>query len=254
MIASKNVLIRAGATAALATAFGIASTTSAAAASGPSSDGTMVTADGTGTASGLPDEMTFTLCADTHASTVSVALNANNSAISKVRTAMSKDGIADADVQTTTFSIGPDYNYGSPPTGQFSIAGYHVLHCMEFVLHDLSKDGKVLDDAVASGGNVIQISSVQFGLSDPASLEQRARDDAYNNADAKVMQDAQNAGMNFCNPDEVTDVGGSIAAPLGSGGEPPQSVPVSAGQTTVEVTVRVAERCFASQGLGDASH
>jgi uncharacterized protein YggE len=252
VIARKNVLVRVGATAALATVFGAASTASAAAAGGPSSDGTMVTADGTGSASGSPDEMTFDLCADTHASTVSAALNTNNAAMSKVRAAMSKDGIAAADMRTTTFSIGPDYNYGSPPSGQFSIAGYHVLHCMDFILRDLSKDGKVLDDAVASGGNAIQISSVQFGLSDPTALEQRARDDAYNDADAKVMQDAQNAGMNFCNPDEVTDIENSVAQPLGAVGGSPQSVPVSAGQATVQVTVRVAERCFASQGLGAA--
>ncbi len=245
MTVKRNALIRAGATAVLAAAFGTGSMTSAAAASGPGSPGTMIEVMGTGFASAAPNEMTFTACASTQASTVSAALEANNAVSSKVKATLSKSGIADADVQTSSFSIGPDYNYGAQQNSQPTIVGYRIQHCVVSTLRDLSKDAMVLDAVAAAGGNDIQISSVQFDVSDASQLEQQARDDAYNDAYAKVMQDSANAGLTTCIPDTVADnsVSSKIRPTLGSA-DALQSVPLSEGQITRQVTISLAERCY----------
>src|SRR5713226_4452902 len=76
-------------------------------------------------------------------------------------------GIADKDISTSGYFVGPNY---VPPSG--SIDGYRASEQLRLKWHDVDSVGKALDSLVQEGGGT-QI-SVAFTLADPKSAQAEA--------------------------------------------------------------------------------
>lgn len=220
---------------------------SAAAASGTQSPGALIQTNGTGTASGTPDTMSFTACVVKQDPTASAALAAANTGAAKLKTDLEAAGIADSDIKTTDFSTNPQYNYnnatpGTPP----QLVGYQVSNCVSVTVHDLTKAGSILDTATKDVAPQGSVSSVQFLISDDTPLTTAARTAAYNHALAAATQYAQLSGMSACYVDSVTEtsapsVSRVYALASGAGAA---NVPVSPGQVQGTVSLILALRCY----------
>ena len=71
------------------------------------------------------------------------------------------NNIADADIQTTQFSINPSYNYDSK-TMQNNISGYTVSNILNVTIRNLDAVGTVIDAVAAAGGDLTVINSISF--------------------------------------------------------------------------------------------
>src|SRR5690606_22425188 len=117
------------------------------------------------------------------------ALAANNADMAKLIDTLKAAGIKSEDIQTSGFSVNPNYVYSDardangyqlPP----KINGYTVTNGVTVHVRDLTILGSVLDQAVTVGAN--QISGITFAVEDPTELYNEARKAAFADARAKA--------------------------------------------------------------------
>ena len=125
-----------------------------------SSDGSgpvnQISVAGSGEAYGKPDVAYVDLGIDVTNAKVSLALNQANQVISKVQTEVKKAGVADEDIQTSTFSVYPE-DQTDPQTGQpTGDRVYHVQNILHITVRDVSKVGDVIDAGTGAGANTVQ--------------------------------------------------------------------------------------------------
>jgi uncharacterized protein YggE len=200
----------------------------------PSAD---VTVTGTGTAAGTPDELQVSLNVQTQASSVSAALNTANQDMTRVQDALTANGVARSDVQTTGLSVEASYNQ------QGAVTGYQVSESLTAVLHNLSRAGQTITAAVAAGGNAARIDGVSLDIRDKSALLARARADAMADAKHRASQYAAGAGRRLGPVISISEVGGNLPIVLPGGAfgaaNARSAVPVAAGTQKVTVTVTV---------------
>src|SRR5690606_8917457 len=106
----------------------------------------------------------------THGATAKEALDLNNADMAKLLETLKAAGIESADIQTTGFSVNPNYvdsdgrdanGYQLPP----KIQRYTVSNGVTVQVRDLGILGAVLDQAVTVGAN--QINGITFAVEDP---------------------------------------------------------------------------------------
>ena len=206
---------------------------SAAAGSAPS-----ITVTGSGAASGTPDELQLSLDISATASSVSAALDAANRAAAKVRDSLVKNGVAADDLQTSGLNVQPQYNQKD------AISGYTADESLTAELHGLAKAGQVISDAVAAGGNAVQVDNMQLDLADQSGkLLARARAQAIEDAQQRADEYAKAAGCTLGPVQSITENDATVPVrPLlsvGSALAAEPAVPISAGtqQVTASVTV-----------------
>lgn len=145
-----------------------------------------VTIDGTGEVRAAPDMAIITSGVTTHGTTAREALDANTAAMTELVATLKESGIEARDIQTSGFSVNPDYAYSDerdengytrPP----KINGYQVMNTVTVSVRDLENLGAILDKAVTVGANTIN--GVSFSVADPSDLLNDARRAAF--ADAR---------------------------------------------------------------------
>ncbi len=156
-----------------------------------------VAVEGTAMVIGSPDILRTTLAVTKRAPDVSAAMNGANKLISKVRAALKKDGVAEADIQTRDFSVDKSYSKKSP--------GYIASQSLAITVRDLGKAGKIIADAAAAGGNATRIYGVSYDLEDRSDLVKQARDLAFSDAKAKANRYAKLAGRSLGEVRTVTE-------------------------------------------------
>ena len=109
-----------------------------------------LTMTGTGKATAVPDQLSFSLRVTLTRDDLDTALDDANQTMSTVLAALKKQGVEAADVQTTGLSMNAVYDYHSysPPT----LRGYHVGQRATVVIDDLADGGTAVSAAVAAGG------------------------------------------------------------------------------------------------------
>lgn len=90
-------------------------------------------------------------------------------------------GIDDKDIQTSQYSINPQYDYTN---GTTKLKGYQISQNVSLKLRDLSKIGDVLTRVGQLGGN--QVNGPTFTIDDPTALNQEARLKALEDARKKA--------------------------------------------------------------------
>ena len=120
-----------------------------------------------------PDTAYVTSGVTSQGTTAKEALDANTTDMSALIDVLKQAGIAEADIQTSGFSVNPNYIYSDqrdqngyqlPP----KIAGYTVTNSVTVHVRDLTILGTMLDKEVSVGANTIN--GINFAVEDPSAL------------------------------------------------------------------------------------
>jgi uncharacterized protein YggE len=205
-----------------------------------------ISVTGEGVAKKAPDMAIITLTVLREGETARAALDANNSAMGSILSAMEADGIAERDLQTSGYSIQP--RYSTPAENEKEqkapeIVGYEVSNTLSVRVHDLSKVGDILDQAVSLGVN--QGGNIYFTNEDPDQAMTEARKAAMADAIAKAKALTEAAGVGLGPIKEITEqsqpprpipmMRASVAKEYAAA----DSVPIATGENEFHVMVNV---------------
>jgi len=144
-------------------------------------------------------------------------------------------GIADKDIKTSGYSIGPVYSPGAQ-----TVTGYRASEQLQLKWGNVDTVGKTLDGLVQDGG-ATQV-GVSFGLADPKAAQAEARALAIADARARAKAMAGAAGVTLGPLIRVSDVTSSgYPSPMyGIRAADSASSQLPVGELNVTVTVEVA--------------
>jgi uncharacterized protein len=183
-----------------------------------------------------PDMASIHLGVTSEAKTAAEALSANSARMSQMMAALRAAGIPAKDIQTSGLNLNAQYVYvqNEPPRPN----GYQASEQVTVLVHDLPRLGAAVDATVRAGAN--QVNGIGFGLADPTSAENAAREQAVRALQVKADLYARAAGYRVSRLVSLSEGGGTDV------GRPPvpmmaaarmQSVPVAPGELTVRVEV-----------------
>ena len=152
-----------------------------------------ITMTGTGEATGVPDQLAFTLSISRKADDVATAMDQAGSTLKRALDALAKQGVPRKDTRSTGLSIEPEYDY--PSHGAPVLTGYRVRESVSVLVRDLRSAGRAIAAAVRAGGNATRISGIGLRIGDKDALLADARDAAVKAATAKAQQYADATGQ-----------------------------------------------------------
>jgi len=196
---------------------------------------------GEGEVRAAPDQSSLSAGVTTGAATAAQALAANSRAMNAVFATLKRLGIPDKDIQTSNFSLSPQYQACKPGmTCPQRIVGYQVSNNVNVTVEELDKTGPVLDALVSSGSN--QIGGIYFSIHDTKSLLRVAREAAVKDAIDHAQTYSKAAGVTL----------GPILSIQEGGSEPPRPMyramavmanaappPVAGGELSVSANVTI---------------
>jgi uncharacterized protein YggE len=160
-----------------------------------------------------PDFATVTLGVTSTDKEAGKAMAANAKTTNALIAALKGEGLAAADIQTSSLSIAPNFvNRANGSSGPPAIDGYTVGNMVTVTVRDLSRLGALLDKAVASGAN--SINGVAFGEDNVSVLLDRARPLAFTDARRKAAIYAAAAGSKIGRLMELSEQVGGSPMPL----------------------------------------
>ena len=202
-----------------------------------------IAVSGTGRIVLTPDTADLRLGVSATAKTVKEARAAAATSMTAVIASLKNLGIADKDIQTTTLSLQPVYDY-STNTNPPRLTGYQLSNAVAVTVRDLGKLGDAIDDALAAGAT--SLDGVSFRVADQTAAEQQARQAAMDQAKAKATTLAGAANVSITGVASISETVAPIPYPIYYGygnmaGAPGGDVktPVAPGSTEVSVTVSV---------------
>ena len=146
-----------------------------------------------------PDKAEIHLGAETQAATALQSQQDNADILAAVKSALYALGLAKADIETTSYSLSPVYEYPKPcyesycPLQLPKIVGYTTVHQLKIETKNIDKVGQYIDAAAKAGAN--DVNYISFGLSDDKqkTLYNQALTEASKNARDKA--NAMAAGL-----------------------------------------------------------
>ncbi|REB06424.1 DUF541 domain-containing protein [Sporosarcina sp. BI001-red] len=145
---------------------------------------------GTGNVTGKPDLVTIQLGITTRAEQLADAQAENTKRSQSVIDHLSTLGIRNNEIQTSSYTVSPQYDYVD---GQQRFREYEVQHQLHVIVKDIPKIGEIIDAAVQSGAT--EVSSIQFGIENSSELYEQALSEAFHNAQAHALALAQAADV-----------------------------------------------------------
>lgn len=204
----------------------------------------VITVTGEGHAAIAPDMAVITLAVVQQAKTAQDALDQNNKAMGAVLATLKDSGVAERDLQTSGFSIQPQYTYPNDKDGHTQppvLNGYQVSNGLTVRVRDLSKLGGLLDQAVKLGIN--QGGDIQFTNDKPDAALEDARKKAVADAAAKAKTLTDAAGVKLGRVIAIRE--GGVAAPpqpymrAMAAAPMDKAVPVATGENDYNASVSI---------------
>lgn len=198
-----------------------------------------MTLTGVGEVAATPDMATLSVGVVTYGQTAAAALGENSGQLARVIDRLEAEGIVPEDMQTTRFSIDPIWSGRDLDSREPSrIEGYSVTNSLSITVRDLGRIGTVLDTVTRAGAN--DFGGLQFGLQDPAPMQEAARRAAVADAQARAVLYADAAGVEIAGILSIAE-GGRAQPALRSEmmALPIMEVPVAQGQVTVSAQVTI---------------
>jgi len=196
-----------------------------------------ITVSASGSVSAEPDIARITSGVATEAPVAKDAVAKNSEAMKKIIDGLKSSGIAEKDIQTTSFHIEPRYTRareGEAPT----IDGYRATNQVQVVVRDLDKLGEVLDRLVGLGAN--EMAGLSFDVSQAEKLRDDARKEAVANAQRRAKLYADAAGVQLGEVINIDEGGDNPPRPIFAGRAlKADAVPIERGSETLEATVSV---------------
>jgi len=207
-----------------------------------------------GRAVSIPDVAEFTFSLVTQGGKDMTKIQAENTnKMNKAIAFVKANGVDDKDVKTQNYSLQPRYQYYSCANPESSvrpcpppeIVGYEINQTVLVKVRDFAKVGEILAGVVNNGAN--SVSSFQFTIDDPTSVQDTARAEAIQKAKTKAEALAKVGGFSVGRLLGITE-GGNYPRPMmldyatkGFGGAETSVAPsIAPGsqETTVNVTLQ----------------
>jgi uncharacterized protein YggE len=189
-----------------------------------------------------PDIAYISIGVHSEAKSATEAVVNNNTQTQAVIDAIKGQGVDAKDIQTTNFSVYQQEKYS--PSGEDLGAYFMTDNTVYVTMHDISKIGDILDASINAGAN--NIYGITFDVQDKETALASGRDQAMADAKSQAEELAKAAGATLGTVQSISYYNSAptpiyydtkAAAPAGVGGG--SSVPVSAGQLTLTVSVSV---------------
>lgn len=199
-----------------------------------------ITVVGEGKVSAKPDVAQAQIGVEIFAPTVREATRENNERMGAVMAKLKGLGIAEKDIQTSSYSIYSERRY---PEAQL-LEGepeeeitYRVSNMVQVTIRQLDRVGEIIDEVVVAGAN--NVYGISFAIDDPSEFWSEARALAIADAKTKAEELAQLAGVKL---GPVTVISEVIGAPgiRGYGVERVAAAPpISPGELELTLQVQV---------------
>ena len=194
---------------------------------------------GTGVINVKANQATISLGVYTEDKIASAAIDENAATMTAVIAALKQLGFTDDDMQTTTYTVYPNYNYDVR-----QVVGYQVTNMIQIKIKDLTKVGPAIDAATTAGAN--RVDSIGFGITDETASAMRLQAYTAAIADAKSKSDVITSGLGI-HITGVQSVNESIYYPvvdyrsydITASGSAKASTPVLSGNLSVSVTLSI---------------
>jgi uncharacterized protein YggE len=158
---------------------------------------------GTGSVDVTPDRASFTFGTVSQARTAAAALETSATAVARVVAALRREGVAQADIQTSDVSLSARWSENGE-----TIIGYAASNSVTAVVRRLGQAGAVIDAAVAAGAN--QMWGPSLLAADTTSAYRDAMRAAIANARTKAQALASASGAT---PGRITAIAEQSMAP-----------------------------------------
>lgn len=206
----------------------------------PQQSGISVTGNGSVTVT--PDIAVLNLGVEVTAKTVAEARSQAAEAMAAVQQTLVDNGIAEADIKTTSFSIQPQYNFRSNETPE--VTGYTVSNRLSVKVRAIDDVSEVLDDAAEAGGDAVRINGISFTVDEPEQFQDEARRLAMEDARERAEQLASLAGVTLGRARTISESSFSVPFAPATGGaflraESAAASPISPGETEISLSVFV---------------
>jgi uncharacterized protein len=171
--------------------------------------GTRLDISATGEVSRVPDIAIISAGVTTLDKSATGAIEQNAAQMARVRAALKRAGIADKDIQTSSFNLNPEYRYENnlPPV----LTGYRVSNQVSVRFRDIKATGQILDALVAEGANQINGPSLTIDKPEQAMDEARVKAIAVGQARAELY--ARALGKRVVRLLSVSESGGYAVPP-----------------------------------------
>ncbi|HVZ76213.1 MAG TPA: SIMPL domain-containing protein [Candidatus Paceibacterota bacterium] len=227
-----------------------------------------ITVSGHGEEVAVPDIATFTFSVVSDKPTVAAAQSDATDKINAVTAYLTGAGIDSKDIQTTDYSVNPQYEYQNAvcpqpavynsssgasassavycPGGKSVLTGYEVRQTTTVKVRDTSKAGDLLTGVGSKGAT--EVSGLNFTFDNPDQVQDAARSKAIDDAKDKAQALAKELGVHLVRIVSYSESGNG-ATPIyykaldmaaGSTAAAPQASPeISVGQNKVTSDVSV---------------
>ena len=198
-----------------------------------------ISVTGNGSATSPPDMATINTGVVTQGKNAADAMKANNEIMAKLMAALKAQKIPAKDIQTSDFSVSPQYSRDDRGRTQQEIVGYRVSNQVRVVIRNLPELGTVLDTLVSTGSN--RVSGISFGITDSDGILNEARNNAIANARSKAKLYAQALGIKVGKVVSVSE--SSVIAPrpqfFARAAMADSAVPIASGEQELTATIDV---------------
>lgn len=206
---------------------------------------------GTGEMNLSPDIALVRLGVETTSPSVTEARDEAATAMEAVVNAVKNNGLADEDIQTTSFNIWPQYDRQEVVTNGVRssvrvLSGYTVSNDAVIKVRDLDAVGTIIDDVVDAGGDAARINGIDFSIENSGAYTTQLREDAVNAALENAKHFASLTGVTLGKLVYITETSGSEpvvkeaaesrAFALPAAAAPPTGI--SGGSLDLSLTVR----------------
>lgn len=196
---------------------------------------------GTGSVSVKPDVADVTVGVTVQRDTARDAAADAANVMDAVITAVKALGIAEQDIQTTSLSLSPVYDYDRTP---YRLVGYSANNMVTVTVRDITQTGAVID--AATGAGATDINSITFRVADQAAAETEAREQAVKAARAKADTIVAAAGTEITGIISISETSAPVPYPVfygeqaaGRAADTAAPTPVLTGTIDVEVSVSI---------------
>lgn len=187
-----------------------------------------ITLSGQGEYLAVPDVASFSFSVEKESTTQKEAKDTGSAVVNTVIETLQKDfNLLDKDVKTISLSINPKYTPTAPcygyicPPVSSKIDGYVFNQTLEIKIRDIDKAGDVFSKLTDLG--VSNIYGPNLTLDDPQFAQEKAREDAINDAKAKAVTLSKQLGVKLKKIQSFSEdnMGGvyPMYATLGRGGD-----------------------------------
>lgn len=201
----------------------------------------VITVNGTGTVSAIPDVAVANIAISVEGATAKAAQDKANIKSKAVVDYLKGAGIKDADIKTSSYDIYPQYDYSSHVS---RIRGYQVTQSLTVKIRDMDQANDIIDGVVEAGAN--QVNSLNFEIDKLDELKADARKKAIKEANAKAHELEDQLGIDLGRIVSFSELSNDYyplryakdsAMGMGGGAVPAPDLPIGENEITVNVSI-----------------